>query len=88
MCVSAIFLYFQAITTPASDISYIMLNAYKKFILVSLLEHSKVSLLFTLVPVFLGYKKTAPKTQLSINYVLNLSPPPKYLVVQVKFIKG
>lgn len=38
----ALFFYEIAITTPASDISYIMLAAYKKFILVSLLEHGKV----------------------------------------------
>ncbi|CAB3987471.1 COP9 signalosome complex subunit 3 [Paramuricea clavata] len=38
----ALFFYEIAITTPASDISYIMLNAYKKFILVSLLEHAKI----------------------------------------------
>ncbi|XP_046849535.1 COP9 signalosome complex subunit 3-like [Xenia sp. Carnegie-2017] len=38
----ALFFYEIAITTPASDISYIMLNAYKKFILVSLIEHAKI----------------------------------------------
>ncbi|XP_028409697.1 COP9 signalosome complex subunit 3-like [Dendronephthya gigantea] len=38
----ALFFYEVAITTPASDISYIMLSAYKKFVLVSLLEHAKI----------------------------------------------
>ena len=37
-CVSAC----QAVTTPAMDVSHIMLEAYKKFILVSLIVQGKV----------------------------------------------
>ncbi len=35
-------LIFQAITTPAMAVSHIMLEAYKKYILVSLILHGKV----------------------------------------------
>ena len=34
--------YLQAVTCPAVDVSHIMLEAYKKFILVSLILHGKV----------------------------------------------
>lgn len=36
------FVSYQAITTPAMAVSHIMLEAYKKYILVSLILHGKV----------------------------------------------
>ena len=35
----------QAITTPSMAVSHIMLEAYKKFIVVSLIHHGKVTVL-------------------------------------------
>ena len=37
------FCFLQAITTPSMAVSHIMLEAYKKFILVALILHGKVS---------------------------------------------
>ena len=42
-------LLLQAVTCPAVDVSHIMLEAYKKFILVSLILHGKVRLPSTLL---------------------------------------
>lgn len=41
----ALYFFEVAITTPAHAVSHIMLEAYKKYILVSLLLHGKVSVL-------------------------------------------
>lgn len=40
----ALYFFEAAITTPAHAFSHIMLEAYKKYILVSLLLHGKVSM--------------------------------------------
>lgn len=42
------YLLLQAVTCPAVDVSHIMLEAYKKFILVSLILHGKVRSPWTL----------------------------------------
>ena len=41
-------LYVQAVTTPAMSVSHIMLEANKKYILVSILVHGKVNVLHLL----------------------------------------
>lgn len=42
-----IFNYLQAVTTPSMAVSHIMMEAYKKFILVALIVQGKVSFIFS-----------------------------------------
>lgn len=45
----ALYFYEVAITTPSMAVSHIMLEAYKKYIMVSLILHGKVSVSFTII---------------------------------------
>lgn len=66
----ALYFFEVTITTPAVAVSYIMLEAHKKYILVSLILHGKVNILF-IIMIVLYLKNIKP-------LIFQIQPIPKY----------